>query len=88
MRRLTDLPNIGIVLARRLSDAGIRTPSDLRRLGSVEAARRVRRDDENDAPCANMLYALEGAIRNVRWRTIAADERKALWRRYKRGVGG
>ncbi len=80
---LTDLPNIGAVLAARLEDAGIETAADLKTLGSIEALLRVRAGMDADAPCANMLYALEGAVRGVRWRGIPEDERAELWRQYR-----
>ncbi len=86
MRKLTDLPNIGAVLAEKLSAAGVETPSDLEGLGSVEALRRVRRASEDDRPCLSMLCALEGAIRGVRWHSIPKNERAELWLRYRSHV--
>ncbi len=83
LERLTDLPNIGAVLAGRLEDAGIKTASDLATIGSVEALLRVRTRMDADAPCANMLYALEGAVRGIRWHEIPQRERAELWRRYQ-----
>lgn len=84
--KLTDLPNIGPVLAARLHRAGIETASDLKSIGSVGALLRIRAETDDDAPCANMLYALEGAIRGIRWRTLPRDERAHLWRRYRSRV--
>ena len=83
MNELTDLPNVGAVLAERLRRAGIETPVDLKAAGNVEALLRVRRVMAGDKPCASMLYALEGAIRGVRWHGIPAGERSELWRRYQ-----
>lgn len=83
MEKLTDLPNIGAVLAEKLRAAGVETPADLRHLGSVEALRRMRQASREDLPCRNMLCALEGAIRGVRWHGIPAAEREELWRRYR-----
>ena len=80
---MTDLPNIGTVLAERLDQAGIKTPAQLADLGSVEALQRVRRTCREDLPCRNMLCALEGAIRGIRWHGIPAPEREELWRRYR-----
>lgn len=85
--KLTDLPNIGAVLAGKLEDAGIRTASDLTTLGSVEALLRIRAGADADAPCANTLYALEGAVRGIRWHAIPRSERDALWRRYRTCIG-
>jgi DNA transformation protein len=84
--KLTDLPNIGKVLAARLHEVGIETVSDLRSLGSVGALLRICAEADDNAPCVNMLYALEGAIRGIRWRTIPRDERARLWRRYRSRV--
>ena len=84
MEKLTDLPNIGIILAKRLHQAGIETPAELVDLGSVEALQRVRRACPEDPPCRSMLCALEGAICGIRWHGIPAGERDELWRRYRR----
>jgi DNA transformation protein len=80
---LTDLPNIGTVLADTLRRVGIQTPADLKAAGSVEALLRIRRQIVDDKACANKLYALEGAIRGVRWHDIPQDERAELWRRFQ-----
>jgi DNA transformation protein len=82
---LTGLPNIGVVVAEKLRAAGVTTPGQLKALGSVEAALRIRAlaEKSEDAPCASMLSGLEGAIRGVRWHTIPKDEREGLWRRYQ-----
>lgn len=80
---LTDLPNVGAVLARRLREAGIETPAELKAAGSVGAAMRIRSETPGDAPCASMLYAMEGAIRGIRWHDIPKDERSELWKRYR-----
>jgi DNA transformation protein and related proteins len=82
-KELTDLPNIGSVLADTLRRAGIETPADLTAIGSVEALLRIRRTMVGDKACANKLYALEGAIRGIRWHEIPQDERTDLWRRYQ-----
>jgi DNA transformation protein len=87
VEKLTDLPNIGTVLAERLCQAGIETPAELAGLGSVEALRRVRRACREDLPCRNMLCALEGAIRGIRWHGIPVQERDELWHRYRNQLG-
>lgn len=79
MEKLTDLPNIGAALAEGLMVAGIETPSELKRLGSVEALRRIQEIPADRVPCMNMLCALEGAIQSFRWHGMALDERKGLW---------
>ncbi len=76
MSKLTDLPNIGQTLADKLIDAGIRSHDELARIGSVKAVLRIASSDESG--CYNMLFALEGAIRGVRWHNIPANDRTWL----------
>jgi DNA transformation protein len=82
---LTSLPNIGAVVAQKLKAAGVTTPQQLKALGSVEAAVRLRAlaTRAEDAPCMSMLSGLEGAIRGVRWHVIPKHEREALWWQYQ-----
>jgi DNA transformation protein len=82
---LMSLPNIGAVAAQRLKAVGVMTPRQLKTLGSVEAAVRLRAlaTRAEDAPCMSMLSGLEGAIRGVRWHAIPKGERDALWQRYQ-----
>lgn len=87
MESLTELPNVGAVLAARLKAAGVGTPSELKRLGSIQTLRRIRASGAEEAPCRSMLFALEGAIRGVRWHDIPKPQRDALWRRYQ-GLAG
>jgi DNA transformation protein len=86
---LSSLPNIGVVVAQRLKAAGVTTPEQLKALGSVEVAVRLRalavRPEE--APCASMLSGLEGAIRGVRWHAIPKSEQDTLWQRYQARCG-
>src|SRR5688500_756304 len=63
---LASLPNLGPVSAGWLYDAGIRSPATLRRLGAVEAFRRVAVHRGGDVT-TNLLYALDGALRGERW---------------------
>ncbi len=76
MEDLSQLPNIGEVLAGKLSDIGITSRADLVAKGSIEAV--IQIGDTDTAACYNMLYALEGAIRGVRWHGIPKEERKKL----------
>lgn len=80
---LRSLPNIGADAAKWLRAAGVTTPDDLRRLGSIEAAVRILALRPTDGPCRSMLAALEGAIRGCRWHTIPKSEREALWQQYQ-----
>ena len=80
---LTALPNIGREVGRLLAAAGIRSPRELKRLGAVAAAVRIRGLRPDDPPCRSLLAGLEGAIRGVRWHAIPRVERDALWEKYE-----
>ncbi len=82
MSELAELPNLGPAVIKKLEAAGIRTPSELIDLGSVESYKRIK---GRGATCCNMLYALEGAIRGIRWHKISKRERDSLREEY---VGG
>ena len=86
MSGLTDLPNLGKVAAAQLEQAGIGTPAELKRVGSVDAA--LKLTEIGVSVCSSKLSALEGAIRGVRWHTIPAGERKALRKRFEKRLSG
>lgn len=79
---LESLPNIGPQAARWLKRVGIHSATELRRVGSVEAAARIRELRPDDPPCRSMLCGLEGAIRGVRWHALPAGQRETLWQAY------
>lgn len=76
MEDLTQLPNIGEVLARKLDGIDITSYEELASTGSVKAVLRIGAGD--DAACCSMLYAIEGAIRGVRWHALPKDDRRKL----------
>jgi DNA transformation protein len=80
---LASLPNIGLETARLLKAAGIRSSKELRKMGAIAAAVRIRAIRPSDPPCRSMLAGLEGAIRGIRWHTIPTEEREALWEEYQ-----
>ncbi len=74
---LRDLPNIGQQLAVELVASDIASLDALKAMGSLQAAIGLR--DHGFHVCANKLYALEGAIRGIRWHGIPPAQRSALW---------
>jgi DNA transformation protein len=76
MDDLTKLPNVGPVLMGKLKQIGVRSLADLIEIGSIKATIRIGASDMS--ACNNMLYALEGAIRGVRWHDIPRDDREKL----------
>ena len=76
---LARLRNLGPASAAWLAAAGIRGEAELRALGAVEAFRRVAFHRGGDVS-TNLLYALEGAIRDVRWDRLPMADRLRLRR--------
>ncbi|MBT3669615.1 MAG: TfoX/Sxy family protein [Chloroflexi bacterium] len=76
MEKLVDLPNIGEILAEKLIGIDIYTFEELVEIGSIEAVLKIGETDSHT--CYSMLYALEGAIQNMRWHAIPKEERKIL----------
>jgi DNA transformation protein len=76
------LSNLGPTSAGWLRDVGIETYDDLERLGSVQAFLRV--DASREGVSLNLLYALEGALRDVRWDRLPPDVRHELRRQVGR----
>lgn len=70
------LGGLGPVSKRMLAAAGIRSIETLRRLGSVEAYRRVRAHDPRAS--LNLLWALEGALTGRPWEDVARNDRLSL----------
>lgn len=66
--------NVGPKSAAWLRQIGIRTEADLRRIGSIEAYRRVKL--AGFKPTLNLLYSMAGAEDDCHW-TQLAEERKA-----------
>lgn len=70
------LRNLGPTSARWLEAVGVRSLSDLRSLGAPEAWSRVQ--DAGFNPTLNLLYALEGALRDEHWAGLPAAVKKRL----------
>ena len=70
------LRNIGPKSAAWLRQVGLRTRADLEGVGAVEAFMRVKR--AGFKPSLNLLYALEGALRDCHWQEVPDDRRAEL----------
>ena len=82
MERLTDLPNIGPVLAGNLERSGVTTPDQLRAMGEAEAFVKIRAQADPEA-CLHQLEALAGAVAGVRKSQLPAEKRAELKRWYQ-----
>jgi DNA transformation protein len=74
MKKLIDLPNIGVALESQLNKVGIFTYEDLKAAGSKDAWFRIFVTDSS--ACINRLMALEGAIQGIK-KTLLSEEVKA-----------
>ena len=71
--------NLGPTSAGWLRDVGIASFEDLERLGSVAAYQQVA--ERRPGVSLNLLYALEGALLDVRWDLLSREVRADLRRR-------
>ncbi|MBN2728334.1 MAG: TfoX/Sxy family DNA transformation protein [Bacteroidales bacterium] len=76
-KSLSALPNIGARLSETLIKAGIKTAEELKKTGSRKAIQLIHAHD-NKQPCLNMLYALEGAIQDIRWHSLSKEKKEEL----------
>ena len=70
------MPNIGKELEKRLINAGIINAIQLKEIGSAAAFHRIYSIDHGI--CINMLYALEGAIQDIRWHKLDKNTKQEL----------
>lgn len=74
---LERMKNLGPVSAARLRAVGIGSPEELRRVGAVEAYVRLKRTYPVETTFVS-LYALHGAVTDVRWYALSEEARRAL----------
>ncbi len=75
--KLTELPNIGPVLADNLKKVGVETPEALRSLGAEEVWLRIRLQVDAGA-CLHQLQALAGAEAGVPKKELPPERKAAL----------
>jgi DNA transformation protein len=73
---LSQLPNIGKTLAKKLRLVGIENVNQLRNIGTENAFIKLMTNDKD--ACINMLCAIEGAIQGVRWHNLDQSRIKEL----------
>jgi len=74
--QLTELPNIGKVLAQRLIEIGVDTPQKLNELGTERTFIQIKALDPEACFCK--LCAIDGAIKSVRWHDLPDSDKEAL----------
>lgn len=81
MNTLRDLPNIGKELEKLLVQVGLDTPEKLREAGTREAFFRVKAIDPT--ACQSKLYAIDGAVKGIRWHNLPVEEKQELNKFFK-----
>jgi DNA transformation protein len=76
-RPLETLTNLGRIAARQLAEVGIKSEADLRAAGAAAAYLRLK-DHFGRGVSLNYLYALGGALKDLRWDLMPEEERSAL----------
>ena len=74
---LTDLPNIGPVLADNLRKIGVDMPEALRAMGAEKAWLRIRAQVDESA-CLHQLQALAGAAEGIPKKDLPPERKAAL----------
>lgn len=76
MSQLSDLPNIGKEVERQLNQIGITNFEQLKQIGAKDAWLKIKNIDSS--ACINRLYALEGAIQNIRKIDLSKETKEEL----------
>ena len=76
MSRLSELPNLGKSLEKRLISVGITDSKSLKEIGSKGAYIKLKYKELDT--CINTLYALEGAIEGIRWHILESEVKEDL----------
>lgn len=80
---LLQLKNLGMASVNILHAVGINTFADLQRVGAVEAYLRIKARDINVSKV--MLYALEGALKDVHWNDLPPETKIQLVAKAEQG---
>jgi DNA transformation protein len=75
-KAIAELQGLGPKSAAMLVAAGIKTVSQLKRLGSVRAYAMVKATGANAS--LNLLWAIEGALTGLPWQVVAKEHRLSL----------
>lgn len=76
MGELSKLPNIGPSVEQQLNEVGITTYEQLKEIGSKQAWLKILEIDSS--ACIHRLYALEGAVRQIKKSELPAEVKAEL----------
>lgn len=72
--KLSELQNLGPATEERLNAVGVASAEELDQVGAIEAYRRLRQRYPRETSL-NALYAMIGALLDVRWTELPEDLR-------------
>lgn len=75
--RLSEISNLGKIISAKFEEVEILDIESLIEIGAEQAFIRIVTVDEECA-CPQMLYALEGAIQNIRWHNLDLKRKSEL----------
>ena len=73
---IANLRNLGPASAEMLEHAGILSTRQLQQLGAVHAFLAVKQSGQR--PSLNLLWALEGALKDCHWNAISPVDKRRL----------
>ncbi len=79
-KSVSKLMNLGSKSAQALDSIGVCSEDDLRKLGVVDAYRRLKHANPKGVSL-NMLYAMQGALMNIHWNQVSDEIKEDLRRR-------
>ncbi|OQW55047.1 MAG: hypothetical protein A4S09_17095 [Proteobacteria bacterium SG_bin7] len=84
-RNFNGVKNTGRTLAKRLNEIGVYNLSDLKKMGSVTAYKKIVKSAKGrTVPLCYNLYSFEGAIRNCDWRELSESTKSSLLQKIER----
>ena len=82
--KLSELKNIGPTIEKRLNEVGIRSKSDLKRIGPAGAYKRIRQKyPDKTIPVCYYLYSFQGALEEKHWDNISEKTKQSLLSKIK-----
>ena len=82
--KLSELKNIGPIIEKRLNEVGIRSKSDLKKIGPAGAYRKIQQKySDKTIPVCYYLYSFQGALEGKHWDDISEKTKQSLLSKIK-----
>ncbi len=77
--KLSELKNIGPTIEKRLNEIGIKSKTDLMRIGPAGAYKRIQQKyPDKTIPVCYYLYSFQGALEGKHWDSISEKTKQSL----------